>query len=140
MSTAKMKILCVEDDADIREICCLALELNGDVDVQPCSGGQEALAITANAVFDVILMDVMMPELDGPATLRRMRQSPQTAGTPVIFVTAKATRDELQRLTGLGATGVICKPFNPVTLLQQVRAILASDRGPQGPIGPIAAG
>jgi CheY-like chemotaxis protein len=126
MSAAHLKILCVEDDPDIREICCLALELNGDAEARACGSGIEALAISATTAFDVILMDVMMPELDGPGTLVRMRQSPRTAKTPVIFLTAKATRDELQRLTGLGATGVICKPFDPTSLLAQVRKLLAS--------------
>jgi CheY-like chemotaxis protein len=128
MSANHLKILCVEDDPDIREICCLALELHGDAESQACGSGIEALALTATTTFDVILMDVMMPELDGAATLSRLRQSPRTAQTPVIFVTAKATRDELQRLTRLGATGVICKPFDTTSLLAQVRRLLASQR------------
>lgn len=121
---AKLKILCVEDDPDIRELFQLTLEMDGDV-VTCCASGLEALAQSAAALFDVILLDVMMPDLDGPTTLARLREARSTADTPVIFVTAKATRDELQRLKDLGARGVISKPFDPASLLPRVRELLA---------------
>ncbi len=123
---AVLRILCVEDDPDIREILQLALELEGGAVVQCCSTGREALELTQHAQFDVILLDVMMPGLDGPATLAGLQRAPATAATPVIFVTAKATRDELHRLTGLGARGVICKPLDPVTLLARVQELLSA--------------
>lgn len=123
---AKLSILCVEDDPDIREILQLALELDGGAEVQCCGTGREALDLTRHAHFDVILLDVMMPGLDGPATLKCLQQAPGTAATPVIFVTAKATRDELNRLTGQGALGVVCKPLDPVTLLARVQEFLAA--------------
>src|SRR6266436_178102 len=123
---AKPKILCVEDDPDIREILQLALELDDGAMVRTCGNGHEALELTARAQFDVILLDVMMPGLDGPATLGCLQLAPATAATPVIFVTAKATRDELHRLTGLGARGVICKPLDPTTLLARIQELLAT--------------
>jgi two-component system, OmpR family, response regulator len=124
IATGNLKVLCVEDDPDIREIFTLALELSEGVEVQSCGSGREALAICAEVRFDVILLDVMMPEMDGPATLAQLRQLPEMASTAAIFVTAKATREELQRLTGLGAKGVISKPVNPLTLMARVREIL----------------
>ena len=122
----KLRILCVEDDPDIREILQLALELDDGAVVQCCATGHEALELTTRVHFDVILLDVMMPGLDGPATLGCLQLAPATAATPVIFVTAKATRDELQRLTGLGARGVIRKPLDPTTLLTRVQELLVS--------------
>lgn len=128
MSAPRLRILCVEDDPDIREIMQLALELDDSAEVQCCGAGSDALELAAHGQFDVILLDVMMPGLDGPATLARLREAPATTATPVVFVTAKATFDELKRLTGLGARGVICKPFDPTTLLERVRALLATSR------------
>ncbi|MCC7461798.1 MAG: response regulator [Gammaproteobacteria bacterium] len=126
METPRLRILCVEDDADIREIFQLALEAGGDAEVATCGSGQEALALYATQRFDVVLLDVMMPQMDGPATLAELRRLPQGAAAAVIFVTAKATHDELQRLRRLGARGVITKPFDPLTLLTGVRALLAA--------------
>jgi CheY-like chemotaxis protein len=121
----KLKILCVEDDPDIRELFQLTMEMDGDVAATCCASGVDALAQSAATLFDVILLDVMMPDLDGPTTMARLRQAQSTAATPVIFVTAKATQDELQRLKDLGARGVISKPFDPATLLPRVRELLA---------------
>jgi len=95
-------------------------------DVLTARSGQEALELLEVERIDVVLLDVMMPGLDGPATLACLQQAPTTSATPVVFVTAKATRDELRRLTALGARGVICKPFDSSTLLGRVEALLAA--------------
>ena len=126
MSELPLGILCIEDDPDVREIICMALELSAQVRVRSCGSGAEALAIAAASPPELILLDVMMPGLDGTETLRRLRADARTAAIPVVFITAKATSNDLQRLSKLGARGVICKPFDPLTLLEQVRAFVTS--------------
>ncbi len=110
------RILLVEDDPDIQAVAQLALEAVGGFRVTICSSGQEALASAPGFLPDLILLDVMMPEMDGPAILAQLRTSPPTAETPVIFMTAKAQRHEIVAYQTLGAAGVITKPFDPMTL------------------------
>lgn len=116
-------ILYVEDDPDIQEIAVMALENIAGMTVKACSSGAEALAAVDRFEPDMIVLDVMMPGMDGPSTLAALRQKPALANTPVIFVTAKTQSDEIQRLKGLGAIAVITKPFDPMTLGQQLRAL-----------------
>jgi two-component system OmpR family response regulator len=117
-------ILYVEDDLDIQAVAQIALEIVGGLSLKTCSSGAEALA-TANAGFvpDLLLLDVMMPNMDGPTTLAELRKLPGTANTPVIFMTAKVQSAELDFYTSLGAIGVIAKPFDPMELSSQVRAL-----------------
>ncbi|WP_295760793.1 response regulator [Undibacterium sp.] len=117
-------ILYVEDDLDIQAVAQIALEIVGGLSLKTCSSGAEALA-TANAGFvpDLLLLDVMMPNMDGPTTLAELRKLPATANTPVIFMTAKVQSAELDFYTSLGAIGVIAKPFDPMELSSQVRAL-----------------
>ena len=120
-----LKILQVEDEPDIREITALSFDLDTDVQLRAASSGVEALDVLAGGfVPDVILLDVMMPQLDGPSTLTRIRALPGHADTPVIFLTARTQARERSRYLALGAIGVITKPFDPMTLGQQVRAML----------------
>lgn len=119
-----MKVLYVDDDFDIREIAELALGLDPEFDVATASSGEDALAHMADAVPDVALLDVMMPGMDGPTLLQRMRADARLAGVPVIFVTARAQKSELQSFAMLDARGVIAKPFDPITLAAQVRALM----------------
>jgi CheY-like chemotaxis protein len=86
--------------------------------------GSEGVALAATERPDVILLDVMMPEIDGPATLRRLRDEPTTSAIPVIFMTAKVQKSEVSRFLELGAAGVIPKPFDPMTLPHQIRQIM----------------
>ncbi|MGY6586751.1 MAG: response regulator [Wenzhouxiangella sp.] len=116
-------ILYVEDDPDIQEIAVMALEAIAGMTVKACSSGAEALAAVDQFEPDMIVLDVMMPGMDGPSTLAALRQKPALANTPVIFVTAKTQSDEIERLKGLGAIAVITKPFDPMTLGQQLRAL-----------------
>jgi CheY-like chemotaxis protein len=121
---ARMRILIIDDEADIRRIAHLALGRVGAMDVLEAPNGVEGLRKAEDAHPDAILLDVMMPGLDGPSTLAALRSNPATANIPVIFLTAKAMVSELQRLRALGAAGVLTKPFDPMTLAVQVRAAL----------------
>lgn len=117
-------VLLVDDDDDLRMIGEMALTNVGGFDVHVARSGEEALAIAERAAPDVILLDVMMPGLDGPTTFARLRERPATAAIPVIFMTAKVQTHELQRYQALGATGIIPKPFDPMTLSDQVRKLV----------------
>ncbi len=117
------EVLYVEDDPDIRVVARMALETLGGLRVCCCDGGAQALAALDRCRPDVVLLDVMMPDLDGPATLALLRQHPVGRDLPVIFMTAKAQAHEVRHYLSLGAAGVITKPFDPMTLADQVRAL-----------------
>lgn len=119
------RILYVDDDPDIREVALMALELDGGLEVRACASGADALAQAPTFKPALILLDVMMPQMDGPATLAGLRADPRTAGVAVVFITARTQTAEVERLKGLGALGVIPKPFDPMTLADQARAFLA---------------
>jgi len=118
-------VLLVDDDDDLRIIGEMALANVGGFEVRCASGGEQALALLREHIPDVILLDVMMPGLDGPTVFLRLRDDARTASVPVIFMTAKVRAHERQAFEDLGATGVIAKPFDPMTLADQVRALLA---------------
>ena len=120
-----MKILYVDDDADLRELALFSLQLDPDIEVTTVSSGAEALEFLRVNAVDVVLLDVMMPKMDGPTVLSTL-QAGQGAGLPVIFVTARALPDERRRLLDLGAIDVITKPFDPMALAGNVRAMLAA--------------
>lgn len=117
------RICCVEDDDDIRRIVRLSLERIGKMTVDLVA--DPALAIDSMIAFrpDLVMLDWMMPGMDGPALLRKMREVPETRALPVVFVTAKASQRELAELRALGAAGTISKPFAPKDLPEQLRAI-----------------
>lgn len=117
------RILYVEDEPDIQTVARLALETLGGFTVQICSSGDEALQRAPGFQPQLILLDVMMPVMDGPSTLKMLRALPQFAGTPVVFMTAKVQPSEVAHYLGLGAVDVIAKPFDPMTLSTQVQAI-----------------
>jgi two-component system, OmpR family, response regulator len=116
-------LLYVDDDADIREIVEMSLGLDGSVRVTSSAGGEHALDTMRNQLPDLVVLDVMMPGMDGPAILQRMRSDPDLQHIPVIFMTAKANPQEVARFRGLSAIGVISKPFDPMALGSQVRAL-----------------
>lgn len=127
------RVLLVDDEDDIRTIAALSLERLGGWTVVTASSGDEAVELaTHEAPFKVVLLDVMMPGSDGPATLERLRSGPLDAETPVVFLTAKVQPADRRRLHGLGAAGVIAKPFDPMLLSEQLRAILESASGESG--------
>ncbi|MDD5388605.1 MAG: response regulator [Gallionellaceae bacterium] len=117
------RILCVEDDPDIQVVIQVALEMVGGFGVKLCASGQEALDNVAGFQPDLILLDVMLPGMDGPATLGAMRRLPGVASLPVVFMTAKVQPDEVAHLLSLGAVAVIAKPFDPMTLARELRAL-----------------
>lgn len=119
-----MKVLIVDDEPDIRRIARMGLSRVGGMEVVEAPGGAEALALVKEHRPDAVLLDVMMPGLDGPSTLARLRADPDTAGLPVVFLTAKAIAAEVERLRSLGAAGVLTKPFDPMTLARDLRALL----------------
>ncbi|NJC41682.1 CheY-like chemotaxis protein [Brevundimonas alba] len=124
-----LKILHVDDEPDIREVAALSLEMDPEVEVRSAASGDEALEILGGGLRpDVILLDVMMPRLDGPGTLAQLRELTGLEATPVIFMTARAQAHEHGRFIDLGAIGVIVKPFDPMTLARQVRDLLAQER------------
>ncbi|MES2898534.1 MAG: response regulator [Pseudomonadota bacterium] len=118
-------VLYVEDDQDIQMVAQMALEIVGGLSLRACSSGREAIDAAASYRPDLILLDVMMPDMDGPATLLELRKLPNTAATPVVFMTAKVQAAEVSHYRALGAVGVIAKPFDPMTLAEQVRQLYA---------------
>jgi CheY-like chemotaxis protein len=117
------RILLIEDEQDIRDVAQLALESFGGYVVEVCESGVEALDKVVEFAPDIILLDVMMPDMDGPATLTALREIPEMAETPVIFMTAKSQAREIRRFEKLSALEVITKPFDPTKLSDQVAAI-----------------
>ncbi len=122
----RLHVLHVDDDDDIREVAAFSLAIDPQIELRSAASGAEAVTILeAGYRPDVILLDVMMPRLDGPGTLALIRGLPGHAGTPVIFMTARAQTSETDQYRALGALDVIIKPFDPMALAKDVRALLA---------------
>ena len=116
----KKRILYIEDETDLQWLVKHILESSGDFEVRVCASGPEGLSSVAEYVPDLVLLDVMMPGMDGFGVLRALRARPESAALPVVFLTARMQEaDEYQRC---GARGVIAKPFEPRALVEQVRA------------------
>ncbi len=119
-------VLLVDDEAHIRRIAELSLGTVGGMQVRCAASGAEALGVLAALVPDIIVLDVMMPAMDGPTLLGRIRENAVVAEVPVIFMTAKAEPAEVARLRSLGAIGVITKPFEPMTLATEIRRLVVA--------------
>jgi two-component system, OmpR family, response regulator len=119
-----MRVLIVDDENDVRRIVKLSLTRLGGMEVHEAENGFHCLESVAGIRPDLILLDVMMPGMDGPSTLRALREEPETAHIPVIFVTAKAQRFETDSLCRLGAAGVVAKPFDPRRLTEEILCLL----------------
>jgi CheY-like chemotaxis protein len=117
-------ILLIDDEEDIREVVALSLETVAGWQVTSATSGREGFKMAKTNSFDAVLLDVMMPGQDGPATLRLLQSDPATARIPVLFLTAKAQSIERRRLQDAGAAGFLSKPFDPLTLADEVCAIL----------------
>jgi two-component system OmpR family response regulator len=126
----RIRVLHVDDEPDIREVVELSLGLDPDFAVRSCCSGREGLAAAAEWEPDIILLDVMMPVLDGPATLAQLRQNAETARFPVVFMTARSQAREADRFRSLGAVGVIAKPFDPLTLAASLRKYVQPSSDP----------
>ena len=119
-----MKVLIVDDEEDVRFVAQMSLERVGGMTVVQASNGEEGIARARTERPDFILLDMMMPGMDGAATFGRLRATMETAAIPVVFLTAKAMASDVQRLKALGAKGVVLKPFDPMTLPSEVTDIL----------------
>lgn len=117
------QVLYVDDEPDLRMLAQLALESMGGMKVTLCDSGASALKSLATATPQIILLDVMMPEMDGPALLQEIRKTPGLYNGPIIFFTGKTSAEDVAHLKSLGAFGVIPKPFNPMTLHNDVKAM-----------------
>ena len=124
MNSDKPRIMYVEDEADIREIAEFALEDEG-FDLLICASGEAALQQVSAFSPDLILLDVMMPLMDGPSTLKLLRELPGQSTTAVVFLTAKVQPNEVEAYMALGALAVIAKPFDPMALPEQIRELLS---------------
>jgi CheY-like chemotaxis protein len=135
-------VLVVDDDDEIREITMLALEIMGGWDVIEADRGAAALRMAHEHRPDVVLLDVMMPEMDGPTTFRHLQRDPATRDIPVILLTAKVLAGHTQLWDDLPVTGVISKPFNPTTLSDEIDRLLdarAASTFPHLAKGPLSA-
>jgi CheY-like chemotaxis protein len=119
-----IRVLLVDDEADIRDVVDVSLGLDPEFNIRACASGADALVTAAEWSPAIILLDVMMPLMDGPTTLANLRKNPRTSNIPVVFLTARTRTDEVAQYISLGAQGVLSKPFNPMTLAAAVRGYL----------------
>ncbi|SOB79456.1 Response regulator receiver domain-containing protein [Sphingomonas guangdongensis] len=123
-----LKIIYIDDDADIRTIVGMSLSLDPSINVRIAASGQEGLDLLVGGYRpDVVILDVMMPGMSGPQVLDAMRSNPAHTGIPVIFMTAKGRAMDMEFYREQGAIGVILKPFDPLELARDVRALLAGN-------------
>ena len=118
------KILIIDDEDDIREVAALSLETVADWQVYVANSGAQGLARAIEHQPDAILLDVMMPGMDGPTTFRELRKNPATANIPVLLLTAKVQSSDRRRFADLGVQAVLFKPFDPMTLHNQIASAL----------------
>ena len=118
------RILIIDDDDDIREVAALSLEATADWTVYTACCGRDGIDVALEQKPEAILMDVMMPEMDGPTTFKEMQQIPAIAGIPVVLLTAKVQGIDQRRFAGLGVAAVLFKPFDPLTLAAQICEVL----------------
>lgn len=121
-----MRALIIDDEEDTREIAKMSLSLLGGFEVIDADSGKMGIELAQTNKPDVILLDMMMPFMDGPATLEALHDNEATKDIPVIFLTAKAMTQEIEKLRRMGARGVLTKPFDPTTLANQVKDILSN--------------
>jgi CheY-like chemotaxis protein len=116
--------LIIDDEDDIREVAALSLETVAGWDVLTANSGAQGLARAIEHQPDAILLDVMMPGMDGPTTFRELRKNPATAKIPVVLLTAKVQSNDQRRFADLGVEAILLKPFDPLTLSTQIAAAL----------------
>lgn len=122
------RLLIVDDEDDIREVAALSLEATVNWTILTASSGRQGILTAAAEKPDAILMDVMMPEMDGPTTFKHLQSITETAGIPVILLTAKVQGVDQRRFAGLGVKAVLFKPFDPLTLAAQICDVLGWDK------------
>ncbi|MFA5041018.1 MAG: response regulator [Bdellovibrionales bacterium] len=117
------RILCIDDEEDILSVAKMSLELTGGYEVTCDADVLHALEILADTAPDLIVLDVMMPKMSGPVALAEIRKKKEATDIPVIFLTARVQPSEVSSYKAMGATGVIVKPFDPMTLAKQIKDI-----------------
>jgi|SRR5450755_907695 CheY-like chemotaxis protein len=120
----KRHILIIDDEEDIRQVAALSLEMVAGWDVTMANSGANGIQTAAKEKPDAILLDVMMPGMDGPTTFLELQKSPETAGIPVLLLTAKVQGADQRRFAGLGVAAILFKPFDPLTLADQISQVL----------------
>ncbi|MBI2816259.1 MAG: response regulator [Acidobacteria bacterium] len=123
------KVLLVEDDEDIQKVARISLQFRGGWDVTLAMDGEQCLSAAAKERPDLILLDCMMPKMDGYEACRRLKQDPALRDIPVIFLTARAQETEVKKGLLLGAIGYLIKPFNPMSLAAEIKQILQNEKG-----------
>ncbi|MGB3239166.1 MAG: response regulator [Geitlerinemataceae cyanobacterium] len=118
------KVLVIDDESDIREVAKLCLEINSNWEVIEAESGKTGLALATAEKPDAILLDLMMPDMDGLATLEKLHENPITQNIPVILLTAKVQATQEERYQTLGISAILAKPFDPVNLAQRIARIL----------------
>ena len=118
------RILIIDDEDDIREVAALSLESVAGWEVLTASGGAEGIRTAVAEMPDAILMDVMMPGMDGPTPFKQMQATPEIARIPVLLLTAKVQGVDQRRFAGLGVAAILFKPFDPLTLADQMSTAL----------------
>ncbi|MDE3186921.1 MAG: response regulator [Acidobacteriota bacterium] len=121
------RILIIDDEDDIREVAAMSLETVAGWEVIVANSGPQGLARAASYKPEAILLDVMMPGMDGPTTFRQLRSNPDTANIPVLFLTAKVQATDRRLFSDLGVEAVLVKPFDPLTLSSQIAGALGWD-------------
>ena len=121
-------VLIVDDEEDIRELANISLARVGGFNVVAAGSGEQGLELAASEHPDAIVLDAMMPGLDGPSTLERLKADPETASIPVVFLTGSVQEFEREHFMALGAVGILPKPFDPMKLADQLRACLGWER------------
>lgn len=118
------RVLVVDDEDHIREVAAVSLELTAGWEIRQARSGTEGIEMATSWRPDAVLLDVMMPDLDGPAALSRLQSGERTSQIPVVFLTAKVQTSDRHRYTSLGVSGVIAKPFDPLSLAERMSEIL----------------
>jgi CheY-like chemotaxis protein len=132
------RILIIDDEDDIREVAALSLEATAGWQIFTASSGAKGIEIAIAEQPDAILMDVMMPGVDGPTTFRNMQQNPAIASIPVLLLTAKVQGVDQRRFAGLGVAAILFKPFDPLTLAEQISEVLGWNELPPNQPSPPA--
>ena len=118
------RVLVVEDDADIQKVIRMSLKMRGVEEIVIVDSGTECIEKLSSFTPDVVLLDIMMPHVDGYETCRRLKENPETRRIPVVFLTARVQKADRDRGMKMGAAGYLNKPFDPMTLHDQICAVL----------------
>lgn len=122
---SKMKVLIIEDDEDVRCVASLSLKLIGGLQVIEASGAAQGLELASTERPDAILMDLLSNQADGTQTISELKNNPNTASIPVVFLTTRTLSADSEHMKRLGAAGIVHKPFDPMTLASQIREIIS---------------